>query len=318
MKIGNNIQQAADYLKSGELVAIPTETVYGLAAIGLNPKSILKIFEAKNRPFFDPLILHTNSLEKIRPLVSEIPYQALALTQKFWPGPLTLLLPKSPLVPDLVCSGLPRVAVRIPDHPLTLELLSQLDFPVAAPSANPFGYVSPTSAEHVEKQLGNKVTYILNGGPCKIGVESTIIGFEEEKPVIYRAGGVTMEVLQEILPEIKLFRSNENKPSAPGQLKSHYAPLKKLYLGNPDVLLKQFPADKTGIISFFNNFNCRKNIVLSREKDLQEAAANLFSAIRSLDENEEVEIIVAEIFPDEFLGRAINDRLRRASHRETI
>lgn len=126
-----------------------------------------------------------------------------------------------------------------------------------------------------------------------------------------------MESIKDILPEIKLFRSNENKPAAPGQLKSHYAPLKKLYLGNPDVLLRQFPAEKTGIISFFNNFNCRKNIVLSREKDLQEAAAKLFSAIRSLDENEEIENIVAEIFPDEFLGRAINDRLSRAAHRKT-
>jgi L-threonylcarbamoyladenylate synthase len=315
MKIGNDIALAAQLLRQGNLVAIPTETVYGLAANGLNPDAVVKIFEAKNRPFFDPLILHTDSLEKIRQWVKEVPEQALLLAEKFWPGPLTLLLPKKEIIPDIVTSGLTYVAVRIPNHPLTLRLLQQLDFPLAAPSANPFGYVSPTTADHVFRQLGHRVDYILDGGACSVGIESTIIGWENEEVVVYRYGGLPLEVIQSIHKNVRTAVSNSSNPRAPGQLKSHYAPLKPLYVGNLEKLLAEHGDKKLGIISFYKNVDGVKTIPLSLAMDLKEAAFQLFAAIRKLDEDEDVEIILAEIFPDEFFGRAINDRLQRASFR---
>lgn len=308
----NDTLKAAALLKNGKLVAIPTETVYGLAANGFDTTAILKIFEAKNRPLFDPLILHTDSIEKIKSFTKEFPDNALKLAEKFWPGPLTLLLPKKEIVPDLVTSGLPDVAVRIPHHLLTLQLLSQLDFPLAAPSANPFGYVSPTSAAHVQKQLGEKVDYILDGGECEVGIESTIVGFENGKAIIYRMGGLAIEDIEKITGPATLRINNSSNPSAPGQLKSHYAPLKPLLVGEIDELLKKHPQQKAGVISFFKNYRSHKTIILSEKKNLHEAAQHLFSAIRNLDESD-VEIIFAEVFPDEFLGRAINDRLRRAA-----
>jgi tRNA threonylcarbamoyl adenosine modification protein (Sua5/YciO/YrdC/YwlC family) len=198
MPIGTNTQAAADLLRKGEVVAIPTETVYGLAANAYNEAAVLKIFQAKQRPAFDPLIVHVHSLDQVKEVVSfselkrkDTRKEAEALMAKFWPGPLTLVLPKSDRVPDLVTSGLDTVAVRMPAHPMALELLRSLDFPLAAPSANPFGYVSPTTAQHVADQLGEKIPYILDGGPCTVGVESTIIGWESdaEQWVLYRPGG---------------------------------------------------------------------------------------------------------------------------------
>jgi L-threonylcarbamoyladenylate synthase len=309
---GTDINIAKALLEKGELVAIPTETVYGLAANGFSETAIIKIFEAKNRPFFDPLILHSNSIEKIKKFVKEIPEPAMRLAKKFWPGPLTLILPKTEQVPDLVTSGLPDVAVRIPNHPLTLELLSQLDFPLAAPSANPFGYVSPTSAAHVKKQLGNKVQYILDGGECSVGIESTIVGFENGRTIVYRLGGLSLEEIETVTGKVDVRINQSSNPKAPGQLKSHYAPRKPLYIGEPVQLLKKFNGKKTGVISFYKKYPGAQSITLSEKKDLHEAAHNLFSAIRKLDESD-VDVIVAEIFPDEFLGRAINDRLKRAA-----
>ncbi|MES2733756.1 MAG: L-threonylcarbamoyladenylate synthase, partial [Bacteroidota bacterium] len=185
-RIGTNISHAIDLLQQGEVVAIPTETVYGLAGNALNTKAVARIFSVKNRPTFDPLIIHTNSLEKVLQFVDEMPAQAKTLAQACWPGPLTLLLPRKDSIPDLVTSGLDTVAVRIPNHSLTLSLLEALEFPLAAPSANPFGYISPTTAEHVYNQLGKKIPYILDGGPCLVGIESTIVGFEDGEPTIYR------------------------------------------------------------------------------------------------------------------------------------
>lgn len=311
---GTGINKAKSILERGGLVAIPTETVYGLAANGFNEKAVIRIFEAKNRPFFDPLILHTDSVEKARSFVKEIPAAALKLAEKFWPGPLTLLLPKKEIVPDLVTSGLPDVAVRIPDHPLTLQLLSQLDFPLAAPSANPFGYVSPTTAEHVEKQLGDKVDYILDGGTCSVGIESTIVGFENGETVIFRLGGLAVEEIEQSIGKVTLRVNKSGDPKAPGQLKSHYSPLKPLYVGDVNELKRQHEGKKSGVISFYKMYE-GNNIVLSEKKDLYEAAHNLFSALRKMDESE-AEVIFAEKFPDEFLGRAINDRLERAAAKE--
>jgi L-threonylcarbamoyladenylate synthase len=188
-EVGVDIERAAAFLRKGQLVAIPTETVYGLAGNALDLKSVSSIFETKNRPSFDPLILHVASLEQVSPFVSEFPEKLKCLAEAFWPGPLTVLLPRKASVPDLVTSGLDRVAVRVPNHPLTLALLAQLDFPLAAPSANPFGYISPTQAAHVAAQLGSQVPYILDGGACAVGLESTIVGMEVEQVVIYRLGG---------------------------------------------------------------------------------------------------------------------------------
>ena len=182
-EVGVDIERAAAFLSKGQLVAIPTETVYGLAGNALDVKAVSSIFETKNRPSFDPLILHVASLEQISPFVSEFPEKLKRLAEAFWPGPLTVLLARKASVPDLVTSGLDRVAVRVPNHPLTLALLVQLDFPLAAPSANPFGYISPTQAGHVDAQLGTQIPYILDGGVCAVGLESTIVGMEGEQVV---------------------------------------------------------------------------------------------------------------------------------------
>ena len=230
---------------------------------------------------------------------------------------MTLLLPRNPtVVHDLVTSGLPRVAVRIPDHAVTLELLRRLDFPLAAPSANPFGYVSPTSAGHVAKQLAEKIPYILDGGPCKIGIESTILGLgKNEKVVVLRQGGLSSETIAEALGCFPETEKNTGKPDAPGMLKSHYAPATRLVFGNLDMLLELFPAKRVAVLSFSK---MRAGIpethqkVLSVSGDMNEAAKNLFHHLRELD-SADAEIILAETVPENGLGRAINDRLRRAA-----
>jgi L-threonylcarbamoyladenylate synthase len=313
-KIGIDIEKAKQILQQGGLVAIPTETVYGLAANGLDKNAVLKIFEAKNRPHFDPLIIHTNSIEKIKLWVNDFPEWAQQLADAFWPGPLTLLLPKKNIVPDLVTAGLPQVAVRIPNHKLTLQLLESLDFPLAAPSANPFGYVSPTTAAHVAAQLQNKVDYILDGDTCDVGIESTIVGFENNSITVYRLGGLAIEDIEQVVGKVNVQVNQSSNPTAPGMLKSHYAPTKPLFIGDVGDFLKNNPSKKIGIISFFQNYNAEKKDlkILSPTKDLKEAAHNLFAAIRDLDASD-AEIIIAEKFPDNFLGRAINDRLQRAS-----
>jgi L-threonylcarbamoyladenylate synthase len=313
-KIGIDIEKAKQILQQGGLVAIPTETVYGLAANGLDKNAVLKIFEAKNRPHFDPLIIHTNSIEKIKLWVDDFPQWAQQLADAFWPGPLTLLLPKKKLVPDLVTSGLPQVAVRIPNHKLTLQLLESLDFPLAAPSANPFGYVSPTTAAHVAAQLQNKVDYILDGGTCDVGIESTIVGFENNCVTVYRLGGLAVEDIEQVVGKVNVQVNQSSNPTAPGMLKSHYAPTKPLFIGDVNDFFINNASKKIGIISFFQDYNAEKNHlkILSPTKDLKEAAHNLFAAIRDLDASN-VEVIIAEKFPDNFLGRAINDRLQRAS-----
>lgn len=309
---GNDINKAKDLLVNGGLVAIPTETVYGLAANALDKKAVLRIFETKNRPFFDPLIIHTNSIEKVKLFIAEMPEKAMLLAQSFWPGPLTLLLPKSAIIPDLVTSGLDRVAVRIPDHLLTLQLLESIDFPLAAPSANPFGYVSPTTAKHVQAQLGDKLPYILDGGDCAVGIESTIVGFENGETVVYRLGGLAVEEIERIAGQVKFQVNHSSDPKAPGQLKSHYAPRKPLIVGDVEKLIAENSVKHIGVISFRKAYPVAVNKILSPGGSLEEAAHGLFSAIRELDEAD-VELILAEKFPETFLGRAINDRLQRAS-----
>lgn len=308
--IGTDVVRAARILREGGLVAIPTETVYGLAANAFDAEAVLRIFEVKQRPAFDPLIVHVHDRAQVDDVVAHVPLEADALMKRFWPGPLTLVLPKSRRIPDIVTSGLDTVGVRMPAHPIAMELLRLLDFPLAAPSANPFGYVSPTTAQHVMDQLGDRIAYILDGGACTVGVESTIIGWEDGVPVLYRPGGLPVEAIEEVVgavrPQVK-----HVLPVAPGMIESHYAPRKPVFIGDIAQLLNAHP-ERCGVISFTRDHGAWRNEVLSPRGDLGEAARNLFAALRALDTSE-ADVILAEVFPDEGLGRAINDRLRRAA-----
>lgn len=310
-EIGKDIEKASHLLIHNELVAIPTETVYGLAGNALSREAVTKIFSVKNRPQFDPLIVHVPSLEKAKDYVLEIPKAAKQLADKFWPGPLTLLLKKKAIIPDLVTAGLDTVGIRCPDHLLTRQLLQQLPFPLAAPSANPFGYVSPTKPQHVDEQLGTKIQYILDGGACPIGIESTILGFENDTPVVYRLGGLSLEAIEETIGIVNVQTHSTSNPKAPGQLKSHYAPGKKVLLGSIEDLLK-FHKSNIGVLSFQKDFNVNNQIILTPSGNLEEAAQNLFEALRAFDKMD-VTVVLTELVPDQGLGRAINDRLRRAA-----
>jgi len=315
-EIGENIDLAKALLQGNDLVGIPTETVYGLAGNAFNEDAILQIFKVKNRPSFDPLIVHAASLNQIKDFVKEIPKQAELLMQQLWPGPLTILLKKKKVIPDLVTSGLETVAVRIPRHPLTLSLLESLDFPLAAPSANPFGYISPTKAAHVNEQLGGSLKYILDGGDCHIGVESTIISFEEELPTILRPGGQSLEHLEELLGKVKINTHSSSTPSAPGMLKSHYSPIKKVVLGKKEEVLREYPASQIGVLVFgdlLTDIPKQNQLNLSVSKNLDEAAKNLFGYLRELDQMTDIQVIITETVPNTGLGKAINDRLKRAS-----
>lgn len=315
-RIGTDLSEASALLSKGQLVAIPTETVYGLAANALDPAAVLQIFKVKERPAFDPLIVHIKSADAIKDYSFAVPEMAMALATAFWPGPLTLVLPKRDCIPDLVSSGLPTVGLRMPSHPLTLSLLQQLPFPLAAPSANPFGYISPTTAQHVFDQLREKIPYILDGGPCTVGVESTIVGFEEKGVVVYRLGGLTIEEIRKIAPKVKLQVHNSSDPKAPGMLLSHYAPGKPFYLGEINELIKSHRGKKLAVLSFRDSYTNHPDVfaseILTSSGDLNEAASNLFSAMRRLDVLN-VDVIVAEQVPEMGLGLAINDRLRRAA-----
>ena len=320
-QVGTDIQQASTYLQQGKLVAIPTETVYGLAGNALDVKAVSSIFETKDRPSFDPLILHVASLEQVNPFVSSFPENLKCLAEAFWPGPLTVLLPRQASVPDLVTSGLDRVAVRVPNHPLTLALLAQLDFPLAAPSANPFGYISPTQAAHVEAQLGTQIPYILDGGACAVGLESTIVGMEGEQVVIYRLGGLELSKIESLVGPVTVQAHSTSNPSAPGQLASHYAPRKPFLVGELNELVPKLIQEGKafGVLSFSTHFPAlplERQFVLSPSQDLQEAAQRLFMGMRLLDESDAA-VIVAEFVPEIGLGRAINDRLKRAAAQPT-
>lgn len=312
--IGKDINKAVQLLKEGEVVGIPTETVYGLAGNGFDESSTLKIFEVKERPTFNPLILHTNSLTKVESFVKSFPQKAKALADAFWPGPLTLLLPKSDKVSDVVTSGSPLVAVRIPNHPLTLELLEQLDFPLAAPSANKFGRISPTSPQNVVSQLGDEVPYVLDGGNCGVGIESTIIDFEEDVPIVYRVGGLSIEEIESVIGDVKVNEKSHERPKTSGMLKSHYAPLKPFFVGDIDSMLEEHIGKKVATLSFSKEYNSDYTFVLSSGRDMNEAARNLFRFMNELDQLE-VDVILAEYVHEEGLGRGINDRLRRADSR---
>jgi L-threonylcarbamoyladenylate synthase len=309
------IHKAAEIIKKGGIGVFPTETVYGLGADAFNPIAVARIFEVKNRPSFDPLIVHVASPAGLDRLVSEIPSDAEKLMKRFWPGPVTLVLSKREEVPEIVTSGLPTVAVRMPNHPIALSLIDESKCPIAAPSANPFGYVSPTTADHVRDQLGDQVDFILDGGPCEVGVESTIVSFVEAEPRLLRPGGVPLEEIESVIGKVVTGSVNKGKVSAPGMLPRHYAPQTPILLHWSEEDVETYRAKRVGFLAFQKPRAFLEFIhveVLSKRGDLREAAANLFSALRRLDALK-LDLILAESLREAGLGRAIMDRLRRAS-----
>jgi len=314
-QIGTSVSKAASLLTKGELVAIPTETVYGLAGNGLDATAVANIFRAKERPAFDPMILHTDRLEKIIHLVTGVPSKLAVLADMFMPGPLSILLHRNALVPDITTSGLEKVAIRVPSHPVTQQLLQSLDFPLAAPSANPFGYVSPTTAQHVYDQLASKIPYILDGGPCTVGLESTIVEWDGDSVVVLRKGGITVEQIEQVVGKIKVAQTSSSNPKAPGMLLSHYSPKVRLSIDSLPIAMSMYDCDRIGYIgwtSMSKELPIENQRVLSSSGNLSEAARLLFTHIRALDQLD-LDIIVAQLVPDQGLGRAINDKLTRAA-----
>ena len=315
--ISKDIQKAVELLTNEQLVAIPTETVYGLAGNIFSEKAIKSVFSTKKRPFFNPLIVHISSVEALNPLVTHIPEKATLLADAFWPGPMTLVLQKNDTIPDMITAGKDTVAVRIPNHPITLELLKKLPFPLAAPSANPFGSISPTKATHVEQYFKNDIQQILDGGSCSKGIESTIIGFKNEDPVIYRLGAIALEEIETIVGKISVKNKEEESPNAPGMLARHYAPLTETFLVNDiSSAVKKYSGKKIGILVFKESLNdpSLTEITLSKIGSMQEAASKLYDSLHELD-GKNLDVIIVERLPDIGLGKSINDRLQRATFR---
>ncbi len=302
-----------ELLRAGAVIGLPTETVYGLAGDGLNPAALARIFEVKRRPLFDPLILHLADAESAFALAESVPEAARELAARYWPGPLTLVLPKKKIVPDLATSGLPNVALRVPSHPVAQALLRAFAGPLAAPSANRFGRISPTEARAVAAELGAEVALILDGGACAVGLESTVLDLSGEQPVLLRAGGIAVEEIERMLGPIARATSATERPTAPGQLASHYAPRKRLRLVRT---FGEIPARAgVGRLVFgpVDDDFPGSTQQLSARGDLREAAANFFRLLRALDDDGAVEILYAVRLPEEGLGVAINDRLTRAA-----
>ncbi len=343
------IAHAADLIRAGKLVAFPTETVYGLGADALNPAAVERIFAAKGRPFYDPLIVHIADVSWLERLAVEIPPIAWQLTQHFWPGPLTLVLRKQASVPDVVTAGGPTVAVRAPRHPIAQALLQAAATPIAAPSANRFSHTSPTTAQHVWDDLAGRIEMIVDGGPTSVGVESTVLDVTGDVPVLLRPGGVTLEALVAVVGEVRQrsgaknggenAREKEEIVASPGLLDTHYAPQADLWLfqGQPatvrdaflrmvdeerakgkrlGLLLTEEDAQDVSLFSVYVLGPGRKGQVviesLGSYARLDEVAQRLFAAMRALDAAG-VELMLAHEFPEQGLGLAINDRLRRAA-----
>lgn len=314
--ISKDILKAVEILNREELVAIPTETVYGLAGNIYSDTAIKKIFTMKKRPFFNPLIVHIHSMEQVMELADGFPEKAQQLAKAFWPGSLTLILPKKDTVPDLITAGNDTVGIRMPNHILTLELLRNLSFPIAAPSANPFTQISPTTAQHVKNYFNGELEMVLDGGDCENGIESTIIGFENNEPVVYRLGSIALEDITAVIGNVVLKNNKEQAPNAPGMLEKHYAPRTKTYLvENVTDFIAQHPDKKIGLLLHTNNHDNYKVAhihYLSKTGDLKEAATNLYSAMHELDLLK-LDLIIAQRLPDTGLGQSINDRLERAT-----
>ncbi|HEY5003746.1 MAG TPA: L-threonylcarbamoyladenylate synthase [Ktedonobacteraceae bacterium] len=329
------IERAAQLLRNGELVVFPTETVYGLGADALQPSAVEQIFRAKERPFSDPLIVHIAVLATLETLVTEIPLQALQLAQAFWPGPLTMLLPAHTRVPKMITAGLDTVAVRMPRHPIALALIKAVGSPIAAPSANRFMHVSPTTAQHVLADLGGRVPLILDGGPCEVGVESTILDLCAEIPTILRPGGISLEALRTILPQVQPPAVRSTQPThdtqaqqAPGQMLVHYSPTMPTFLfeGNIEAIRKailtevqkrQELGERAGILLADEDLPAFQEsgalvYSLGNANELEQVAARLFAGLRILEEAG-VQVILCRSFGTQGLGMAIRDRLLKAA-----
>lgn len=315
-----SLRIAGEALAAGKLVAIPTETVYGLGADAFNALAVARVFEAKARPAFDPLIVHIANLADIDRVASTFPPKARLLAEALWPGPLTMILPKRSEVPDIVTSGLDTVAVRFPSHHLAQKIIAYSNTVIAAPSANPFGYISPTTAAHVARTLGDRIDFIVDGGPCSVGVESTVVDMTGDTPTLLRPGGMPLERIRDIVGDVLLHTKKGGSITSPGQLKSHYAPHAKLYLydwkslpgaaaayGGVAIV---FDADRAAALASSDRFE--RICMLSEKGDMVEAAARLFALLHELD-GLGFDSIHAERVPEEGLGRAVNDRLSRAS-----
>lgn len=309
------LNKAANIIKNGGLVAFPTETVYGLGADALNKKAVSKIFEVKKRPYFDPIIVHIHKFEELKRLTKKIDERVKLLAQKFWPGALTFVLPKSKIIPYIVTAGLDTVAIRMPSHPIALKLIQKSNTPIAAPSANLFGYLSPTTAQHVAKQLGEKIDLIIDGGKCTIGIESTVLTLKPI-PTILRVGGIPLEEIEELVGKLNL-KKIATRPSSPGQLPYHYSPTTplKIYKKEKFTLPKSL---KSGLLAFKSppkDSHFKVVEILSPSGDLSEAASNFFSLLHKLDEAK-LDIIYVEPVPEKGLGRAIMERIRKAEKKE--
>ena len=314
--ISSDIRKAIEILTKEDVVAIPTETVYGLAGNIFSGKAIQRIFDVKQRPLFNPLIVHIHSIDQVKELSSEFPNKAKQLAAVFWPGSLTLVLKKNESIPDLITANKDTVGLRIPNHPVTLQLLRALSFPLAAPSANPFNRISPTKSSHVENYFKDDIQMVLEGGECKNGLESTIIGFENDQPVLYRLGSISVEEIESVIGPIEVNNKKEKAPIAPGMLAKHYAPQTKTYLVEDiDQFLRFHLGKKIATITLSRKIeasNVQYSELLSLHGDLKEAASNLYSTLHKLDALN-VDMIVAQRFPNDGLGASINDRLERAT-----
>ena len=308
-----SVSEAARLLKEGEVVAIPTETVYGLAGNAFEPKALAKIFAAKERPTFDPLIVHIADIAQLTDIAKDIPDSAYKLAEAYWPGPMTIILPKKDCIPDLCTSALPSVAVRFPSHPIAQAIIKESGLPLAAPSANLFKHVSPTTAEHVAAQLADRIAGIVDGGPCSVGVESSIISLVGE-PTVMRPGAITPEMFKAILGEVKI-KESTSKPGqpmlAPGQCDTHYRPQVPLYYGEvpagytlPEHTVRIAFGTQTGPIPATVN--------LSATGDMVEATSKLYAFMHDLDDPK-YDLILVDPIPNKGIGIALNDRLKRAS-----
>jgi len=315
----SEIASAARILRDGGIVAFPTETVYGLGADAFNAQAVARVFEVKKRPRFDPLIVHIHDVAQLELVAESVPAGAWKLIRKFWPGPLTIVVPKRPAVADIVTAGLPNVGVRMPRHSVALELLRAAQTPIAAPSANLFGRISPTDAAHVREHLAGSVDMILDGGPCSVGIESTIVSFAGKVPMLLRPGGTPTEEIENLIGELCVPEPTSQMSASPGRSLRHYAPATPVVIATTPSIL---PGLRKGLLAFTpqpdyitRDFDVVE--VLSHNGSLNEAACNLFAALRRLDQSK-LDVIIAKKFPEQGLGRAINDRLSRASQSKRI
>jgi len=299
--ITKDLSIALKHLRQGDVIGMPTETVYGLAGNAFDANAIQKIYSIKQRPATNPLIVHVGSIQQAETFVKEFPEPLRQLAQAFWPGPLTLLLKKSDRIPDVVTAGSDRVAIRIPNHPLTIELLNQLDFPLVAPSANPYTRISPTNAQQVDQYFGDQIPVVLDGGACEKGLESTIAGWEDGQVIVYRLGSLSIEQLESVVGTVCIRNQGEKVLLAPGMTKKHYSPSTPfLIVENVIDYQAQHPEQHIGIF-------------LAGNEDPDEIAPGFYARLQEMDEMG-FDVLIASRLSDQGLGRTINDRLKRAGH----